>query len=84
MFSTPEQSITNRSKPSPKPACGTEPYCRSSPYHLMSSGFNPTYFARSSSTSSESSRWEPPIISPMRGTRMSMAATVFPSSFSFM
>ena len=37
---------------------------------------------RASRTSSRSSRWLPPIISPMPGARTSMAATVFSSSFS--
>ena len=37
--------------------------------------------SRRSSTSSRSSRWEPPMISPMPGASTSIAATVFPSSF---
>ena len=44
------------------------------------SGTSPIFFMRASSTSSRSSRCEPPMISPMPGARMSIAATVFPSS----
>ena len=33
MFSTPVTYCTSRSNPSPKPACGTEPYRRRSRYH---------------------------------------------------
>ena len=41
----------------------------------------PSRRCRASSTSSRSSRWLPPMISPMPGASTSIAATVLPSSF---
>ena len=46
-------------------------------------GWRPFYSPiRFSSTPMRSSRWEPPMISPIPGTRQSAAATVLPSSLS--
>jgi hypothetical protein len=39
---------------------------------------------RASSTSSRSSRWLPPMISPIPGASTSIAATLLPSSFNRM
>ena len=84
-FFTPVQAINNRSKPMPKPACGTVPCLRKSTYQS-----NPSCrliclsFIACSNISTRSSRPLPPTISPTPGNKTSKAATVFPLSQSFL
>ena len=82
MFFIPVSHRISRSRPRPKPACGVDPYRRRSRYHQYSAGLSPHSTMRRSSTSRRSSRWLPPMISPMPGTSRSIAATVVPSPIS--
>ena len=81
IFVMPVTNCTILSNPNPKPACGTVPNFLVSRYHHNSSAGIFISFIRCSNLSNRSSRCDPPTISPIPGARMSIAATVFPSSF---
>jgi hypothetical protein len=67
-------------EPRPKPACGHAAVFPQIGIPAVGLGIEAVVLHVSSSTSSRSSRWLPPMISPMPGTSTSMAVTVCPSS----